>query len=358
MMKACAGLAGRGCLSGLVGLALLALLAIPRGAACDEARIRWLDSWPDGLEAMKRDSRPVMLYFYNDKARPCAEMENGTLSDPGVVAKVGGFVPVRLHETRNRALANQYQLLKVPTVIFLDAQGRELDRAVGFKRADSFLEYVDRLNARATREAAAPSTATGARFDTAAVDISRPRTGTQSFTFTARDDAAKQVFLVGDFNDWREDATPMTKAPTGEWACTVQLYDGIYEYRFKTDEGRWFEDQRINTRKPNPYGQYNSVAVVGNAKRSPIVEGRSVTFIMYEPSAQSVEIAGSFNNWERLKMFRNPSEPGMWGVRYNLKPGRHQYKYVVDNRWMPDPENYSPADDGNGNVNSTFVIDP
>lgn len=348
----------RGCPWRALILLALAMAVVPHAVRADGGGISWLDSWKDGLDLMKQESRPMMLYFYNDRARPCAEMENATFADPAVVAKVGGFVPVRLHEPQNRALANQYQLLKVPTVIFLDAQGRELDRAVGFKRADSFLEYVERLNARATREAASPSTATGARFDTAAVDISKPRTGTQAVTFTARDAAAKQVFLVGDFNDWREDATPMTRGTGGEWTATVQLYDGIYEYRFKTDDGRWFEDQKVNTRKPNPYGQYNSVAVVGNAKRSPIVSGKSVTFILYEPTAQTVEIAGSFNNWERLEMFRNPTEPGMWGVRYTLKPGRHQYKYVVDNRWTHDPENYSPADDGNGNVNSTFVIDP
>ncbi len=343
---------------GGVGLALVAALLLAGPARGDEGGIRWLDSWKDGLARMKSESRPVMLYFYNDKARPCAEMEGATFADPAVIAKAGGFVPVRLLEAQNRALANQYQLLKVPTVIFLDAQGRELDRAVGFKRADSFLEYLARLDARASREAASPASATGERFGTAAVDISKPRTGTQAVTFTARAPEAKQVFLVGDFNDWREDSTPMTRSPSGEWTATVQLYEGIYEYRFKTDSGRWFEDQRVGTRKPNPYGEYNSVAVVGNARRSPIIEGRSVTFVMYEPSAKTVEIAGSFNNWERLQMFRNPTEPGMWGVRYTLKPGRHQYKYVVDNRWMPDPENYSPADDGNGNVNSTFVIEP
>jgi len=88
-----------------------------------------------------------------------------------------------------------------------------------------------------------------------------------------------------------------------------------------------------------------------------MIEGRSVTFILFDPTATTIELAGSFNEWQRLQMYRNPSEPGMWGVRYTLPPGKYTYKYIMDNKWMPDPENYTPSDDGAGNVNSGFTIE-
>jgi thioredoxin-related protein len=342
----------------LAGLLTALMLSLPSGVfAGDEGKISWLTDWSVGKKELLSNSKPGIIYFYNEKARPCHEMETSTFADPSIIAKTDGIIAVRLVDTENRDLANVYQLIKVPTVIFLDAQGREIDRAVGFKRADSFIQYLDRLNTRATQEASAPASASGKKFTTGAVDITKSVEGSFPTTFTIDHADATQVYLVGDFNDWREDATAMTRSAKGEWTATVHLFEGVYEYRFKTGDGVWLQDPSNTLRKPNPFGEYNSVKIVGNPKRSPMVSGRSVTFILFDPTATSIELAGSFNDWQRLQMYRNPSEPGMWGVRYTLPPGEYTYKYIVDNKWMPDPENYTPSDDGAGNVNSGFTIE-
>jgi 1,4-alpha-glucan branching enzyme len=107
----------------------------------------------------------------------------------------------------------------------------------------------------------------------------------------------------------------------------------------------------------NIYGNANSIIIVGNPKTSPIIDGRNVTFIIYNTQAQRIEVAGTFNEWKMLQMFRNPNDAGMWGVRYeNLAPGRYDYKYIVDGEWIPDPENYTAVDDGSGHWNSSFFI--
>jgi hypothetical protein len=54
-------------------------------------------------------------------------------------------------------------------------------------------------------------------------------------------------------------------------------------------------------------------------------------------------------------MYRNPTDPAMWGIKYDLPPGEYQYKYVIDGTWLPDPENYTPQFEGD-NINSTFVV--
>lgn len=46
---------------------------------------------------------------------------------------------------------------------------------------------------------------------------------------------AKGVQLVGDFNAWDPDATPMDRMPDGRWAATLELPHGHHHYRFLVD---------------------------------------------------------------------------------------------------------------------------
>ncbi len=46
---------------------------------------------------------------------------------------------------------------------------------------------------------------------------------------------AQQVYLVGDFNDWHPEATPMKKQVDGAWLTQVQLNHGHHHYQFLVD---------------------------------------------------------------------------------------------------------------------------
>jgi 1,4-alpha-glucan branching enzyme len=54
-----------------------------------------------------------------------------------------------------------------------------------------------------------------------------------NFLFLAPD--AKEVMLVGDFNDWDPSATPMKRRPDGGWAAQIQLLQGHHHYQFLVD---------------------------------------------------------------------------------------------------------------------------
>ena len=49
---------------------------------------------------------------------------------------------------------------------------------------------------------------------------------------------AKHVALVGDFNGWDADATPMTRQPDGRWFASVELSHGFHQYVFLVDGRR------------------------------------------------------------------------------------------------------------------------
>ena len=46
---------------------------------------------------------------------------------------------------------------------------------------------------------------------------------------------AKQVYLLGDFNNWNPAAHPMNRQPDGAWLLQVQLNHGHHHYRFLVD---------------------------------------------------------------------------------------------------------------------------
>lgn len=81
-----------------------------------------------------------------------------------------------------------------------------------------------------------------------------------SVTFeTTATGKAKAVCLVGDFNEWDPDKTPMKKRKDGVWAVTLRLpKEQRYQYRFVVD-GEWLTDTDNDLVVPNPYGGTNAV---------------------------------------------------------------------------------------------------
>ena len=64
---------------------------------------------------------------------------------------------------------------------------------------------------------------------------------------------------------------------------------------------------------------------------------KSAAFKLYAPQAKKVSVAGSFNNWKANKLLAKKDTKGNWAVAARLKPGRYEYKFVVDGNWVTDP---------------------
>ncbi len=91
-----------------------------------------------------------------------------------------------------------------------------------------------------------------------------PRTKKTSFQVEIPE--AQSVVIVGDFNGWDAQATPMKKVKkSGVWKADLQLESGEYEFRYLVDERQWVNDDAAPAR-PNPFGSVNSVAKVELAK--------------------------------------------------------------------------------------------
>ena len=120
-------------------LVAIAIFFVPR-----ELR-GWQPYAPEAVGA----GRATVIDFSAEWCLPCLELEKKTFSDARVQAALGGRALLKADMTKiaspeSIALSQRYAILGVPTVIFLDANGKERQdlRLVGFENADRFLERL------------------------------------------------------------------------------------------------------------------------------------------------------------------------------------------------------------------------
>ncbi len=81
--------------------------------------------------------------------------------------------------------------------------------------------------------------------------------------FVFADPAASRVSLVGDFNGWDRNATPLAPGPVaGYWSVSVTLPAGWHSYAFVVDGTRWMNDPLAPLTPADDLGPSRSVVVV------------------------------------------------------------------------------------------------
>ncbi len=86
-------------------------------------------------------------------------------------------------------------------------------------------------------------------------------------------------------------------------------------------------------------------------------DGLYVQFILEAPDAQSVAVAGDFNEWAPEIALADPDGDGIWSGRVLLAPGVHKYMFVLDgDEWITDPHAERYTEDGYGNRNAVIAI--
>ncbi len=72
---------------------------------------------------------------------------------------------------------------------------------------------------------------------------------------------AETAYLVGDFNNWDEKATPMKMVKkSGQFSIALDLETGReYQFRYLVNGTEWHNDWHADKYVPNPFSGDNSV---------------------------------------------------------------------------------------------------
>ena len=87
----------------------------------------------------------------------------------------------------------------------------------------------------------------------------RAPAGTVPVRFTFVRSGARSVCVVGDFNGWSPERTPLSDDGTGVWSAMVPLPPGQHQYQFVVDGATWVEDPVAPEFRSDGFGSRNSV---------------------------------------------------------------------------------------------------
>ena len=79
---------------------------------------------------------------------------------------------------------------------------------------------------------------------------------------------------------------------------------------------------------------------------------KRIHFECTAPAAESVAIAGTFNEWQPNATPMIALGQGRWAKDLTLPPGDYEYCLVVDGQWTPDPQARETAPNPYGGLNS------
>ena len=127
----------------------LQLELLPRGGGATTAKEEhagWLEQDLEGaLAKAKAEKKLVLVDIYADWCAQCKELDEKTWPDSAVKQWLASnAVAIRIDtDARRKDLAAKLQIRSYPTVILLDAEGRELRRILGFQKPETMKAWLE-----------------------------------------------------------------------------------------------------------------------------------------------------------------------------------------------------------------------
>lgn len=112
--------------------------------------IAW-EKYSDKTYTAAIESRqPIIIDFYADWCIPCKELDKLTFSKDNVIRESKRFVTLKADMTKSvspevEALRTKFKIRGVPTVLIIDANGKEINRITGFLPEEKFLPLMQQV---------------------------------------------------------------------------------------------------------------------------------------------------------------------------------------------------------------------
>ncbi len=105
--------------------------------------IRWMPGIKVAAAKAREMNWNLFLYFFSPDSDSCKALDDRTFSDGRVQGELAkDFIPTRVDRTIAKDLAVKCRVAWTPTIIFLDSNGREYHRVVGFLPGDDLIGHI------------------------------------------------------------------------------------------------------------------------------------------------------------------------------------------------------------------------
>jgi len=117
--------------------------------------VRW-HRFDAGLQIATAQKKPIVIDFFSVNCGWCKVMERETFSNAAVLGKLSGhYVPIRIDMDRNESFtfngrtvsAREFAMMLgvqgLPTIVFMDKNGKFITKIPGYIKTDVFLPLLD-----------------------------------------------------------------------------------------------------------------------------------------------------------------------------------------------------------------------
>jgi thioredoxin-like negative regulator of GroEL len=115
--------------------------------------ISWVADLEQALEQAEILRRPIMVDVWAKWCRWCLELDRRTYSDPEVAKRAQAITCAKVNADQEPEVGRHFRIRGLPTILFFDRHGQEIDRIGGFLLPDPFAQSVDDVLAAADRTA-------------------------------------------------------------------------------------------------------------------------------------------------------------------------------------------------------------
>jgi thiol:disulfide interchange protein len=106
-------------------------------------KIAWQPTLVAAMNQARAAHKPIMADFFATWCGPCKHLDANIYTAPAVIQESKNFISVRIDIDKNMATAQQYKIGPIPTIIFMDASGKQIVRYEGAPaEAETFLEWM------------------------------------------------------------------------------------------------------------------------------------------------------------------------------------------------------------------------
>ena len=132
------------------GIVIMLLVAAQMFVSCakettEEAasEVTWLTSYEEAMTSAKKNKQPIMIDFYADWCGWCKRLDSDTYVHEDVVTLAQGFVSLKIDADVEKAISSKYKVVGLPTILFIDANGNEIHRVVGYRPPEDFVKEMN-----------------------------------------------------------------------------------------------------------------------------------------------------------------------------------------------------------------------
>lgn len=108
--------------------------------------IVWKDYTP-GMSLAEKENKSIFLYFHAPWCTYCTKLKKTTFKDKKVLAYLNkNFVSIQVNTDENQALSEEWKVRGLPTMWFLEPDGKKINRMPGYIEAGQLLKILEYIH--------------------------------------------------------------------------------------------------------------------------------------------------------------------------------------------------------------------